>query len=92
MKKLAAISTILYSIILFLLILSCSEDQKPKSEPVVIYPTKSLYIDLNQAVQPSIICVVNSESGLKSIETFIVKKDADGNEVEEQLGRPVTTF
>ncbi len=71
---------------------SCKDDEVLKSPPTVLYPSEELVINLNNAGIPSIICVVNSEEGLKTVEMFIVKKNAEDKLTEEQLDRPVTSF
>lgn len=63
-----------------------------KDAPVVLFPTDVLRVDLNTISTPSIICVVNAAEGLKSVSMYIVRKDENGEEVEEELDRPVTSF
>lgn len=77
------ILTILFTIIFA----GCKDDSVSGNSPQVIYPSDILVIDLNEVTNPSIICVVNSEVGLESVELYIVYKDGR----EEQLDK-ITSF
>lgn len=67
---------------------SCKEELPTGDAPVVIYPSTQLTVDLNDKDHPAIICVVNSELGLKSVSTYIITKDNE----EKQLDKTITSF
>ena len=50
--------------------------------------TESMSIDLNKTNNPSIVCVINSEVGLKSVQSCIVKE----GDIEMEIDNPVTDF
>ncbi len=72
------------------LFFACGDDDVEIKDdgPVIMYPSQRLYVDLNQAKLPSVIAVVNSETGLKRISTYLIKT---GN-VQVEVGIPVTSF
>lgn len=92
MKKVKYIVYSSFILFVILITYACVEDEiYTDSAPTVMYPTDELYVDLNN-IQPPIICVVNSKNGLKSVEMFIVKEGENGEEIEEVLGKPITSF
>lgn len=50
--------------------------------------TESMSIDLNKTNNPSIVCVINSEVGLNSVQSWIVKE----GDIEVEIDNPVTSF
>ena len=69
--------------------LSCTDDDKLTGPaPEILFMTESMSIDLNKSNNPSIVCVINSEVGLKSIQSWIVKE----GDCEVELSNPVTDF
>lgn len=78
----------LCTLILGTALVACDENKLSGDVPVVIYSSENLKVDLNDLSQSAVICVVNSEVGLKSISMYIV--DADNK--EEQLDKTITSF
>jgi hypothetical protein len=71
---------------------SCEDRIEKKAAPEILYPSEELYIDMNASAFPAVICVVNSETGLKSVDLFIVKSGISGERLEEPYSEPVTVF
>ena len=68
---------------------ACKDDEvTAKNPPQVLYHSAELVVDLNQTTTPAIIAVINSETGLKSVTTYILKEEG----VVEQLDLPETRF
>lgn len=83
----------LYIIISFICVslcwLSCNDDDKHTGPaPEILFMTESMSIDLNKTNNPSIVCVINSEVGLKSVQSCIVKE----GDIEMEIDNPVTDF
>lgn len=83
----------LYIIISFICVslcwLSCNDDDKHTGPaPEILFMTESMSIDLNKTNNPSIVCVINSEVGLKSVQSWIVKE----GDIEMEIDNPVTDF
>ena len=90
MKKFRIIS-ILSSLIFVCgaLFFSCNDDDvEAKAKPEILFASEPLEIDLNKSNNPPLISVINSETGLKSIELYLLK---DGD-VEMQFEEPITSF
>jgi len=69
--------------------LSCNDDEKHTgSAPEILFMTESMSIDLNKTNNPSIVCVINSEVGLNSVQSWIVKE----GDIEVEIDNPVTSF
>lgn len=69
--------------------LSCNDDEKyTGSAPEILFMTESMSIDLNKTNNPSIVCVINSEVGLNSVQSWIVKE----GDIEVEIDNPVTSF
>ncbi|WP_308744522.1 hypothetical protein [uncultured Bacteroides sp.] len=69
--------------------LSCNDDEKHTgSAPEILFMTESMSIDLNKTNNPSIVCVINSEVGLNSVQSWIVKEGG----IEMEIDNPVTSF
>ena len=89
MKKLMSIFAVVLTVLSVLFMSSCKDEVPSQGEaPSVHFYSDTLKVDLNDTNLPSVICVVKSDAGLKSIKMFEVKS---GNQ-EEQLGNTVTTF
>ncbi len=73
-----------------LCVASCGEDEKVKAvdTPEILFVHSPLAIDLNLSSNPAVISVVNSETGLSRVETYIIKSGG----VEEPFEEPVTNF
>ncbi len=74
---------------------SCEDDDvKAKAVPVINFQVgdDALFVNLNELRHPMIVCVVNSETGLRSVDMFIVKEDENGNEIEERYSTPINKF
>jgi len=69
-------------------LVSCKDEIVIKDVPSILFPTKTLLVDLNQATQPELIAVVNSLTGLKSVTTYLVRTGG----IVEKIDREVTTF
>lgn len=69
--------------------LSCNDDDKQTGAvPEILFMTESMSIDLNKTNNPSIVCVINSEVGLKSVQSWILKE----GDYEVAIDSPVTDF
>jgi hypothetical protein len=71
---------------------SCEDKTEAKAVPEIAFPSDALDIDMNDMLMPPVICVVNSETGLKSVQLFVVKSGTDGEQLEEPYGNPITIF
>lgn len=67
---------------------SCDPLIEPGEAPVVIFPSDSLVVDLNELNHPPLICVVNSQTGLKSIELFVENESGQ----REKLDKTISIF
>lgn len=68
---------------------SCdNEDKQTGPAPEILFMTESMSIDLNKTNNPSIVCVINSEVGLKQVQSWIVKE----GDLEVEIDNPVTDF
>ena len=79
MKQVQYIKTGLLSNLILILCIcttwySCNDDtDQAASAPEILFMNENLTVDLNKATNPPIVCVINSEAGLKSVQTFIQK-------------------
>lgn len=68
---------------------SCNDEDKASGPaPEILFMTESMSIDLNTTNHPSIVCVINSEVGLKSLQSWIVKE----GDYEVEVDNPITSF
>jgi len=73
----------------FAFLSACNDDDKVEGgAPEILYMVETMHIDLNNAERPAIVSVVNSEVGLKSVSTYILKT----GEAEEKFGEEVSSF
>ena len=87
-NKFFIILTLVFSFASAMLFTSCDPDIKPGLVPEMIFPSDSLVVDLNELNQPALICVINSQTGLKSIELFVEMKSGQ----REKLDKTITNF
>jgi len=87
-NKIFIIFTLVFSIASATVFTSCDPLIEPGGAPQMIFPSDSLVVDLNELNQPALICVVNSETGLKSIELFVIRENGQ----QEKLDKTITTF
>lgn len=78
----------LFFIALGISFVACVEPKLSGNVPAVAYASESLNVDLNDLSQPAVICVVNSEIGLKSVSMYTI----DSIENEVQLDKTITSF
>ena len=79
MKQVQYIKTGLLSNLILILCIcatwySCNDDaDQAAAAPEILFMNENLTVDLNKATNPPIVCVINAEAGLKSVQTFIQK-------------------
>lgn len=81
---------LLFNLILILCICatwySCSDDtNQAANAPEILFMNENLVIDLNKATNSPIVCVINSETGLKSVQTFVQKTGVDRIALEKEV-------
>jgi len=68
---------------------ACSDEDKVEGgAPEILYLVETMHIDLNKAERPAVISVVNSEVGLKSVNTYILKTGGS----EQKFGEEIMSF
>lgn len=94
MKQVQYIKTGLLSNLILILCIcatwySCNDDaDQAAAAPEILFMNENLTVDLNKATNPPIVCVINAEAGLKSVQTFIQKT----GDVEVALEKEVVSF
>lgn len=71
---------------------SCKDEIEALSAPVVKFGSDMLRVDLNTLEKPPVVCVVESETGLSKIESYIISESEEGIQTKTMIGNPVTQF
>lgn len=87
-KKIYMLLSLLITMVTTTVFVACDPVIEPGEVPQVLFPTDSLVVDLNELNHPPLICVVKSETGLKSIELFVVNKNGE----QERIDKTITAF
>lgn len=87
-NKLYILLTLVFTLACTTVFTSCDPVIESGTAPQMLFPSDSLVVDLNDLNHPALICVINSQTGLKSIELFVEKESGQ----QEKLDKTITNF
>ena len=92
MKKLLFLANMAAMVLSAAGLTSCKDEIEALGVPVIKFGSDILRVDLNTLEKPPVVCVVESETGLSKIESYIVSESEEGVQTKTLVGNPVTQF